>query len=92
MRELLSNGYPFSILAHFRLILLPMAEKNSSFERVLMVGRGLFISKVDGEGIVPTLGFQPFNQQDAFPIDSIICAQYAMLFQGKPHFLHDNSE
>ena len=53
-----------------------------------MIGRGLFISKVNGEGVVSALGFQSFNQQDAFPVDGIACAQYMLFFHGKPHFPH----
>ena len=85
--KLLSNRNSLSVITHFRRVSLPVIVENRSFGRVLMIGGGLFIGKVNGKGTVPASGLQSFNQQDEFPVDSIVRAQDMLFFHSKPHFL-----
>src|SRR5947209_15065622 len=87
MCELLSDRNSFGVFTHFGRVFLPVMVENRSFGRVLMIGDGLIISEVNGESIVTASGLQSLNQQDTFPVDSIVCAQHAIFFHGKPHFL-----
>ena len=85
---LLSNGYSFSAGSQFGRVLLPVVEERLTFRRVLMIGYGLFIRKVNNEGNALAIGFQSLNEQDVFPVDFIIFAEQKLFFQNEPHFLN----